>query len=366
MEKRILHILGSMNIGGAETFIMNLYRNIDRTQLQFDFLLSTEKNAYAEEIRKLGGCIYIIEPRRNGLTKYKNALNNFFSEHKYAIVHQHCSSLSPIDPLVIAKKWGVPTRVIHSHNSYQSGMVHKILHYLRKPLIKKIATHYLGCSDLANNWMYKYTGVLDKAIMINNGVNTSLFSYNENIRKDVRDKLGVEGKVLFGHVGRFSKVKNHRFIIKIFNAYLEKYGNAHLILVGNGELYEETRSIVTGLNIDEHVTFLGVRTDVNELLQAMDILLMPSFYEGLPVSLVEAQVSGVMTYATNIISKDVALADNIKFLSLSNDENFWAEYIYNDYKEYIRKDKSELIKKLGFDILTTNDYLVNNIYLYNE
>lgn len=359
---RILHVLGSMNRGGAETFVMNIYRNIDREDIQFDFLLTTDKNDYSDEIAKLGGTIYTISPRNHGVISYLKNLNNFLEEHKYSVVHFHASSLSSIEVLLIAKINNVKVRIIHSHSSNQKGALHKIMHVVNKLFIRSLATDYLGCSELANSWMFKHTGVYKKSIMINNGIITNSFAYNEAIRTDMRKRLNIKDELLFGHVGRFCEVKNHEFIIKIFHTYLKKYGNAHLILVGVGELEDKTKNMVAELNIEKNVTFLGLRSDISDLLQAMDIFLFPSLYEGLPVALVEAQASGVMIYGSDTISSKTVLSDNIKFLSLTKNEEFWATYIHDDYLKYKRGDKSKNIIEKGFDIKTTTDFLVKNIY----
>ena len=360
----VLQMLATMNRGGAETFIMNVYRNIDREKVQFDFLLCTKQNDYAQEIEALGGHIFIIEPRNKGVLKYWRSLDRFFKLNgaKYSTVHCHVSSLSSIAHLFFAKKYGVKNRVIHSHSSVAQGLIHKILHYANKPFLSMVATHYLGCSDLALKWLYKGTGRYNQAVMINNGINSGQFAYDVRVRRFVREKLGINDQIVFGHIGRFSKMKNHKFIIDVFHSYLVKYGNAFLLLVGTGELIEQIQSYVNKLNMSKNVLFLGLRSDTANLLQAMDIFLFPSIFEGLAVALVEAQTSGVMVYASDTISRDAGICDNIKFLSLKNNADNWSEYIHNDYMKYVRADKSVRIVEAGFDIKTTVEYLVNKIY----
>ena len=294
---RVLHVIASMNIGGAETFIMNVYRNIDRSKVQFDFLLHTDKNcAYNSEIISLGGKIFSIPSRNQGVLKNHYALNRFFKRNpKYRIVHQHLSSLSYIEPLKIASRYGVPIRILHSHSTREGGSIlHKYIHNVNKLSVKKYATHYFACSDLAAKWIIgKKQYNAKEFTIINNGIETENFIYNTNIRKSMRDKLGIGDKFVVGHIGNFVYPKNHVFLIDIFKVIHQKDIKSILILVGDGKLRNEIEEKIINEGLKDSVILTGVRKDIPNLLQAMDVFIMPSFYEGLPVTLVEAQAAGL-------------------------------------------------------------------------
>jgi len=236
---RVLHILNRMDRGGAETFIMNVYRKIDRNKVQFDFLLhTTDDCAYNCEIKALGGKIFSVPPRNKGILKNKRALDKFFSEHKeYKVVHQHVSSLSYVEPLRVAERHDVPIRIIHSHSTRESGiLIHKYLHNWNKNFLKYFATHYFACSDLAARWicgddMYNKGEIL----IIKNGIDTISFKFNKRYRKEIREEFGINDKFVLGHVGRFTYAKNHDFIIDVFKEVHDFNKDAILLLVGDGE-----------------------------------------------------------------------------------------------------------------------------------
>lgn len=354
---RVLQVFGTLGRGGLESFVMNLYRAIDRDKIQFDFLLTFPNGDYEEEARALGARIFYIPNRSANFKEYKDSLNAFFKLHSkdYSAIHLHASSLSSIDPLIYAKKFGIRRRIIHSHSSsvkhsVKARFVHRVVHEYRKLQIKRIATDYLGCSDKALEWMFSGTGIRDKAVMINNGIDSAKFAYNLEVRKAVRSEFGIQNRFVMGHVGSFIDVKNHRFLINLFSKLIEKLPSAILLLVGDGELKEDIRNQVKMNGLQDNVIFAGVRSDVNRLLQGMDILIMPSFFEGLPVSLVEAQASGLPVLASNTISQDVALTPNIKFLSLQSCLEIWIDEIITVYKSFKRIDATDFIRRNGFDI----------------
>ena len=358
--------MAGLNRGGLETFVMNVYRNIDRTKVQFDFLSHTPNGDYAQEVQSMGGRVYGIKPRNVGFFAYYKSLDKFFKEHahEYQAIHLHTSSLSMASCLFYAKKYGIKVRIIHAHSSSISGSkLNYILHFLTKPFVRFLATDYLGCSDKGLDWLYKNTGIRHKAIMINNGIDTNLFRFSPTKRERVRNTLKIgENTIVIGHVGRFFWVKNHKFLVNIFNVYHLKNKDSKLLLIGTGELEEEIRKQVKELRINDDVLFLGLRSDIPDLLQAMDIFIMPSFFEGLPVSLVEAQTSGLPILATDIISKDAQIIDYFYTLSLSHSAEDWANKIHKIVNSYQRKDTSEATKRKGFDVKTTVSFLIN-IYL---
>lgn len=358
--KRVLQIMGGLNRGGLETFAMNLYRAIDRTQIQFDFLLTQlEGGDYENEAKALGANIYYLPPRNKGYNAYLNALDDFFREHhNYIAIHEHISSLTSIDPAYYAMKYGIPVRIFHSHSSsIQKSLrffwVHKLLHYINKHKVKRLATHYLGCSDKALDWMFKFTGVRDAAIMINNGIDSSLYRYDDVVRAEVRKELNIhEDDFVVGHVGRFIPLKNQVYLVDVVAELQKLNPRVKLLLIGDGETIDMVKSKVVEHNLEEIVIFTGVRSDVNRLFQAMDVFAMPSWFEGLPVSLVEAQAAGLPVIASDTISKDVNITNTVIFKSIKMSPQEWAETIIKTWTKLGRLDNTETIIKSGFDSKT--------------
>lgn len=363
---RVLQHFGSLNRGGLETFVMNVYRTIDRTKVQFDFLVNS-KGDYAKEIESLGGRIYLTPARNSGIRQYKKGLRKFFYTHRgeYAAIHFHASSLTSLTPLKYAKESGIPVRIIHSHSSSVSHSLstyyyHLLMHYKNKSRVRFLATHFFGCSKKSLDWMYKGTGCRNKAVMINNAIDTNVFKYDENKRKVARQSLSIDSNtILIGHVGRFIALKNHSYLIDIFNEFHKVTPNSKLLLVGDGELLTEIREKSNELGLEEDVIYAGIREDIPFLLQAMDIFVMPSLFEGLPVTLVEAQACGLPILASDTISKDTNLTPLYHTFSLDNKAKEWALEISNILSTPNRKDTSKLIKEAGFNIETTTNYLLN-------
>lgn len=355
--KRVLQIFGKLGRGGLETFVMNLYRAIDRQQVQFDFLLTAANGDYEEEAKKLGARIYYIPPRCKGLKAYKCSLDRFFARNagQYSAVHLHVSSLTSVEPLEYAEKYNIPIRIIHSHSSsvkqnLKGRLLHHILHNLNKLKIKRLATHYLGCSDKALDWLFKWTGVRSKALMINNGIDVSRYRFNETTRQEMRRIFGFRDEFVVGHVGSFIPVKNHHYLITLFVEILKAIPDSKLLLVGAGELEMSIKEQIHERSLESKVIFAGLRSDVDKVLQAIDVIIMPSLFEGLPVSLVEAQAAGVPVLASDTISSDIALTPDIRFLSLDDSIQKWVDCAVHIHNHHIRMDTVEEIRDKGFDI----------------
>lgn len=368
--KRVLHIMGGLKRGGLETFAMNIYRAVDRSEIQFDFLLTQVGNGeYEEEACLLGANVYHLPARNKGYKAYLRALDEFFSEHHdYVAIHEHISSLTSIDPAYYAMKYGIPVRIFHSHSSsIQKSLrlfwVHKLLHYINKYKVKRWATHYLGCSDKALDWMFKYTGVRDAAIKINNGIDSGLYRYDADVRAEVRKELNIhDDDFVVGHVGRFIPLKNQVFLVEVLSELQRLYPRVKLLLIGDGETVDIVKSKVVECNLEEDVIFTGVRSDVNRLFQAMDVFAMPSWFEGLPVSLVEAQAAGLPVIASDTISKDVNITNTVIFKSIDISPQEWAKTIVEMWTKLGRLDNTDTIIKAGFDSKTIVKQLLQ-IYL---
>ena len=359
---RVLQVLPGLNRGGLETFVMNVYRAIDKSDIQFDFLTNMEDGDYADEITEMGGKIHYIPPRNKGYQAYCTNLKSFFERNKgkYNAIHYHESSLTSLEVLYYAKKAGIPIRIMHSHSSSIMGSkFHYITHYLGKVFIGSLANRYFGCSDKALDWMYGNSGVRSKAVIVNNGIETPRFKYNEQVRKKVRQELNIGfNDIVIGHVGRFSAVKNHTFLIDIFKELKNKSESAKLILVGVGELENEIRTKVETMNLSDSVIFTGLRADTYNIYQAMDIFVMPSLYEGLPVVLVEAQASGLPILCSDRISKMSIMSESFDMLPLDGQPEKWVTQVIQILKKPSDRSTGQInIIKSGYDINNVTTFL---------
>lgn len=357
---RILHIVTHMNRGGLETMIMNYYRNIDRNKVQFDFLVHrTERADYDDEIEDLGGTIYRL-PSLNPFSKiYLNRLDDFFKNHrkKYKIIHCHLDCMSGI-PLKYAKKYGIPVRIAHSHNSNQNKDAKYILKLIYKNNIHKYANNFFACSALAGKWMFKKID-LENIVIMNNAIDSTRYIYNLEKRINIRDSFGIpENALVIGHIGRFNKQKNHDFLIDIFYHIYKKDNCARLLLVGDGELKETIYQKVNDMGILDKVIFTGVRDDIPDLLQGMDVFLFPSLFEGLGIAVVEAQASGLPCIISDSIPDECNMVNDLVIkLNLKDPISEWADTIINVSKQINRVDTSKKICDAGYDIKETAKWL---------
>lgn len=347
---RILHVTATINMGGIENFIMNIYRNIDRNKVQFDFLIHQEKKqVFEDEILSLGGKVFRISSLgKIGHFRYIKELREFFLSHQeYKIVHSHYNTISGII-LREAKKCGIKIKIAHSHTSYPKyGFVESIYKNYSKSLINKNTDERYACSQKAGEWLY---GKNKNFKVINNGINPKEYRFNEEIRKSIRNELKIEDKdILIGHVGRFSPEKNHEFIIDIFKELYFKNPRYRLVLVGAGDAENKIKEKVENLNLQKVVKFLGIRQDVKKLLQGFDIFILPSIFEGLPVTLVEAQGAGLKCFISDTVTKEIDLECGLtEFIGLDKSSVEWAEIIDKN-REYTRKNTINSLKSHGYD-----------------
>lgn len=362
-EIRVLQILGGLNMGGIENFIMNIYRNIDKNKVQFDFLIhQEEEQIFEEEIKKLGGNVYRISSiKKVGYFKYKKELRKFLKKNRYKIVHSHYNELSGLI-LKVAKKCGIRNRIAHSHIAYPSfstKLLEIVSKYLRM-LLKEKQIIKFACSQKAGEWLYEKKSNFK---IVNNGIEPLKYKFSIEKRNQIRKVLSLkEEEIAIGHIGRLTNQKNHKFLIEIFNELLKLNLNYKLFLIGNGELEKNIRKQVKDLNLENRVILLGVRKNVNELLQAFDLFIFPSLYEGLPVTLVEAQGAGLKCFISDSVTKEIDLECGLtEFISLNKSAQEWAEII-DDNKEYKRKNTIEALRKHGYD-MTQNAKELENLYI---
>lgn len=354
---RVLNVTRVFNAAGIESFIMNMYRNIDRSKVQFDFLvMSDEKSCYEDEIKALGGKKYTINVKEDNtflkIQKESIELYKFLLAHKYEIVHVHYTTPLRAPYLLAAKKAKVPVRIYHSHSAEVSGKSKgKLLVYnYYKNKLSKWATNWFACSKAAAEWMYKNKLIsAGKVQVIYNGIDVRRFKYKQDVRDKLRKDLNLEQNFVIMHTGRFLPQKNHAFIIDVFNEVKKKDSTAKLILLGEGPLQKPMKKKVLDLGLTEDVIFMGVKKNVEDYLSLADCYIMPSLYEGLPVAAVEAECSGLPCVMSSNITREVELTSNAIFLSLDKSAEYWATEILKT-KKISRMDGSKNVAQAGYDV----------------
>lgn len=349
---RILHVLGALEIGGAESRTMDIYRRINREKIQFDFLVHTTKECfYNQEIRQLGGNIYCLPRFRvYNYFSYRKACKQFFEEHKeYEIVHAHMTSTASIY-LPIAKKAGVKVAVAHARSAgVDKGVKGFITKCLRKNLYKK-CDHMFSCSDLASEAVFGKTAAeAGEVIVLPNAVDTKAYKRDEETREKVRAEHGLLDNFVVGHVGSFRYAKNHEFVIEVFAEFLKKKENAKLMLLGDGERRQEMEEKAREMGIYEKILFCGNRHPIIPYYQAMDAYLFPSRYEGMPGVVIEAQMAGLPCLVADTITTQVKVTPLVEFMSLQQNAKEWAERLYEISQK--EKDTAEIdLTKTNYDV----------------
>lgn len=353
---RVLQVVTSLNCGGIENLLMNIYRLIDRDKIQFDFLTHRNIKFYFEdEVNRMGGKIYRLPPV-NPLpgSYYRKEIDKFFREHnEYKIVHAHMNALS-IYVLRAAKMNNVPVRIAHSHsNGFERNLVKKIIKHLSRRNIKKYCNYKFACSKEAGHFLFG--NIHDNEyVIIRNGINVDNYKLNFQIRRRLREELNVKCNSVYGHVGSFREAKNHVFLLDVFNEIKKRDDKAKLILIGDGPLSGSIKKKINILNLEDDVIMLGTRDDVNELLMAMDVFLFPSKYEGLGIALIEAQASGLKCLASSNVPIEADVTGLVDFLPIDCTK-VWVENAIN--VENQRVDQSAKIKAAGYDIEYTANWL---------
>ena len=366
MEKqiRILHVLGRLDRGGAETMVMNLYRHMDRSRIQFDFVIHTEEICdYTEEVKGLGGRIFSMKPfRASTAMHYCRQWRRFFAQHsEYRIIHGHMRSTASLYFLE-AKKAGLIT-IAHSHNtSSGKGISALVKNMLQYPL-RFQADYLFACSKWAGIWLYgKHACESSKFHLLLNGIEPAAFRFNSTQREEKRKELmGTKAvpqkgrQLVFLHIGRLEQQKNHTFLLRIMKELISRYPQTQLWLCGVGPLETELKKQAEELEIEKKVIFLGMRTDIPELMHAADGIVFPSLFEGLPVTLVEAQAAGLPILMSDTITREVVLTDLIRTLSLTQSPERWAQEALemtagNTPDRQGREAYADLIGRSGYDV----------------
>lgn len=353
---RVLHIVSRMDRAGQESLIMNIYRNIDRTKIQFDFLCSSDKKGdFDDEIRLLGGNIYhlskkITLPHLHNISIVKG-YKEFFSVHDdYDIVHIHnYHAFSVLVQLIGLKLSKVKNIVVHSHNSFAPNPK---IHNLSKSLINLFNISRLACSDIAGKWMYGTKSFR----VINNGIQVKNYKFSEYARCKIRDEFGIaENEKILCHIGRFNYQKNHKFLLDVFREILNQSRDYKLLLVGQGELELNIKDYAKSLGIDRNIIFAGVRSDITDILSGSDVFILPSLFEGLGIVMIEAQANGIPIVCSNVIPSEALICENIETISLYAPLEKWAKAVRLQADKNHDAENYKKVIAAGFNIAQTSE-----------
>lgn len=347
---RMLHITASMSPSGIGNYIMNAYRNVDRDKVQFDFAVCEHRQvSFDEEIRALGGRVFYVTRKSVNPLKNFNEIRRIVKDGHYRFVFRHTDVSTVALDLFAAKLGGASRRIAHSHSTSAKKIW---LHKLFRPFLNAVCTDRFACSADAGKWMYgdKYAGGKKRFRVIPNGIDIGAFRYDEELRNKMRMEFGFsEGTVVIGHVGNYMPVKNHAWMITVLETLIRQKRNAMLLLVGDGAMRQTMEEQIRNAHLEAHVILTGVRNDIPALLQAMDVFLFPSLYEGMPIALVEAQAAGLPCVISDVITDDVCLTEQVRKVGLSETAKVWADAVWRA-AESGRQDESEKIAKAGFEV----------------
>lgn len=359
--KRLLCVLSSMNAGGAETFLMKIYRTIDRSKYQMDFCINVkEKCFYEDEIMDMGGMIHRIPSKSEGVGAFKRALTKIVRDNGYQYVLRITSNAAGFLDLKIAKKSGATVCIARSSNSSDGNSLKaKIAHRLGRALYEKFVDVKIAPSDLAAKYTF---GDASNVHILHNALDLSVFHYRENGRAKVRNEYGFSPEdIVIGHIGRLSAQKNHMFLLEVFSKLHQQNAACKLLLIGKGELEDSIRQRVKDLQLEDAVVFGGVREDIPDVLSAMDVFLFPSLYEGMPNTVIEAQAMGLPVVLADTITKEADITGLLEYRSLAESSDIWAKAVIS--KMCIeRTDHTKDFKDNRYDIQSVVEQFITLVF----
>ena len=349
---RVAVVMGKMHAGGKKNLVMEYYRHIDRSEVQFDFLCDIDSNSIPkEEIEELSGRVYMIPPYQHIFANMK-AMKIIFRDNKYSILHGYNSTMN-LFSMFVGKLCGIPVRINESISMGHKEDKKNILKNMLKPFSKCFATHFMSNGEVCGRWQFGNKQFDEgKVTVFKTVIDTNKNKYEPNLREKCRKEFGIQKNIVIGHIGRLTAQKNTLFIIDIFYEISKIETRAKLLLIGHGELEEEMLARIKDYGLEDKVLFLGKREDIHQFYNAMDCFLLPSLYEGLPVVGVEAECSGLPVLFSSEIPRESSPCDDLGyFLSLQRSAREWAEKTISVAKKsmLVRKDHSERVKKAGFD-----------------
>lgn len=350
---RILYCLYGLNIGGAETFVYNVYSTIDQELFEIDFALQDPTLAnenLTDLIKQRGGKIYFLPNVYKTPWGFWRGLSSLLKRGEYSLVHYHVNALINILPIFVCKRCNIPL-IVHSHNTNNAkgGLLGRCLHKVNRRFLSKQTFARLACGPEAGEWCFPKGNFT----VIENAVNMNRFAFNERYRHDLQKKLNPNCKKVIGHIGRLVEAKNHKFLISLFCEYKKKHPDTLLVIVGDGELKAKLEKQASDLGIQDSVLFVGNIQDPERYLSLFDCFVFPSLYEGLPFTLIEAQASGVPVVASSNITSVAKIIDDFEFISLDASWETWINAIDNAI--YNNKGRSYNMEKAQI-----TDYNIEN------
>lgn len=348
---KILFYALTRNQGGIENFIYNYYRWMDKKDIHLTLMAMDDKVVYEEELSRAGAKIVHLPAKRNNRYPFYKCMEKNVKDGSYDAVWFNDNNLCDIQLLRFAKRYRVPVRICHSHNSaLTAGQLKLSIHKWNSRHIKKYATDLWACSDKAAEWAFGEYWQEKNVQIVPNAIDTEKFRYKESVRKKMRDRLRAEGKFVVGHVGRFCEAKNHKFLLEIFSQIVNTHPDSMLILVGKGEFFEQVKLDIQKRNLVSKVKLLGQREDVSDLIQSFDAVIMPSLYEGFPVAVVEAQAAGLPCVVADTITREVNITGAVHYMSLQDSPLQWGDSVLQAAREADREAVSEKISDSNYNI----------------
>jgi glycosyltransferase involved in cell wall biosynthesis len=369
---KILHVVGKRPKGGIGTFLINITKYMDKEKFEFDFLINgtVTPGEFDKRMLELGSNVYVLpELKYRSAFHYIKELKSFYNcHHEYDIVHIHSPNITVFNYYFL-KKYPSIKIAVHSHSTkYSDKFINSLRNFFLYMPIKRIADLYFACNISSAKFLFgRNKKTINKVIIVHNGIEIDKFTFSDKIRERIKKDLGVENNLIIGHVGAFVPVKNHEFIINVFKQILEIEKNAILILVGDGDLENKIRNKVDELKISPFVKFLGRRHDVQDIMQAFDLFLMPSRFEGMPLVGIEAQTTGLACFFSTSVPNEIKIIEDVFFYNLDDSPQVWAKQIHNYINDHLntrdpRIKFARYVKNCGFDIVDTVKVLEKAYY----
>ena len=364
---RILHYIKHLDSGGGETLVYNIYKNIDRTKIQFDFLVNQrEKEKLNNKIEALGGKIIPLieyEPLSTIVKIFRcvKSLYRFLKDNEYKIIHIHCSNGQGLLYSWIAKKAGVPIRIVHIHNTEVEGkfkLAKLLFHKMCRTLFMNAPTDYFACSEMAARWLFSNEIIKNKKYnILKNGIEIEKYIFDQSKRNIYRSKLGWENKKILINIGRMEVQKNQKFLVNIFDKIIASDRDYRLLIIGKGSLEKQILDEIEKLHLGKYIKVIGYTDEIEKYLWAGDIFILPSLSEGLGIVAIEAQAAGLPTIVSDTVPKEAFVTNLICSVSLQDDEDVWVNSLLNISINGTRKTEVECLKNKGFDIVDSSSIL---------
>lgn len=364
MVKRVLCLVSIMNTGGAETFLMKIYRKLDRRKYQMDFgVYSDQEGFYDEEIRSMGGKVHHLIPKTKNFNLYKKSLYDLVSKERYEYVLRITSNAGGFYDLKVAKEAGARVCIARSSNSSDGGSWRaKIINFLSCIMYQKYVDVKIAPSDLAAKYTFCKEAIDEGEVyFLNNGFDLDVYSFSQSGRDRIRKEFNLKDRFVIGHIGRFSHQKNHEFLVDVFYELKKKKSDTVLLLVGDGELKNQIKNKVIRLGLSDSVIFVGIRKDIPNLLSAMDLFVFPSFYEGMPNTVIEAQATGLPCVISDSISREANITGLVQYISLSKSSDLWADEVLKAISTTRLCTKQSFINS-GYDIESVTQKFVHLVF----